>query len=63
MATTPNQGTPRRAAEDARLDRTLFSVSPKAYAEFLERLDAPPLPNERLCRTMQAAAARDRVWA
>jgi uncharacterized protein (DUF1778 family) len=51
----------RRAAEDALLDRTVFSVSPKAYAEFLTRLDAPPQPNERLRRTMQAAAPWDRV--
>jgi uncharacterized protein (DUF1778 family) len=43
----------RRAAEDALLDRTVFSVSPKAYAEFLKRLDAPPQPNERLRHTMQ----------
>jgi uncharacterized protein (DUF1778 family) len=51
----------RRAAEDALLDRTVFSVSPKAYAEFLARLDAPPQPNGRLRRTMQAAAPWDRV--
>jgi uncharacterized protein (DUF1778 family) len=50
----------RRAAEDALLDRTVFSVSPKAYAEFLQRLDAPPQPNERLRRTMRAAAPWDR---
>lgn len=43
----------RRAAEEALLDRTLFTVSPQAYAEFLARLDAPPQPNERLRRTMQ----------
>jgi hypothetical protein len=35
----------RRAAEDALLDRTFLTVSPKAYAEFLARLDAPPEPN------------------
>ena len=51
----------RRAAEDALLDRTIFSVSPKAYAEFLKRLDAPPQPNDRLRRTMRAAAPWDRV--
>jgi uncharacterized protein (DUF1778 family) len=45
-----------RAAEHALLDRTVFSVSPKAYAEFLARLDAPPEPNERLRRTMQSPA-------
>ena len=50
----------RRAAEDALLDRTVFSVSPKAYAEFLKRLDAPPQPNERLRRTMRTRAPWDR---
>jgi uncharacterized protein (DUF1778 family) len=44
----------RQAAEDALLNR-----SPKAYAEFLARLDAPPRPNERLRRTMRAAAPWD----
>lgn len=48
----------RRAAEDALLDRTGFSVSPEAYAEFLKRLDTPPQPNDRLRRTMQAKARR-----
>ena len=51
----------RRAAEEALLDRTMFSVSPKAYAEFLKRLDAPPQPNDRLRRTMQAKGPWDRV--
>lgn len=46
----------RRAAEDALLDRTIFAVSPKAYAEFLARLDAPPQPNERLRRSLQTPA-------
>jgi uncharacterized protein (DUF1778 family) len=51
----------RRAAEDALLDRTVFSVSPKAYAEFLRRLDAPPKLNKRLRRTMQTPAPWERV--
>ena len=51
----------RRAAEDALLDRTAFSVSPKAYAEFLKRLDAAPQPNARLRRTMQAKGPWDRA--
>ena len=46
----------RRAAEDALLDRTVLMVSPKAYAEFLERLDAPPQPNERLQKTLRTVA-------
>ena len=45
----------RHAAEEALLDRTIFAVSPEAYAQFLARLDEPPKPNERLRRTMQAA--------
>lgn len=36
----------RRAAEDTLLDRTIFSVSPKTYRQFLARLDAPPRPCE-----------------
>jgi uncharacterized protein (DUF1778 family) len=46
-------GAARRAAEDALLDRTLFSVSPEAYAEFLARLDAPAQANEGLRKTMR----------
>jgi uncharacterized protein (DUF1778 family) len=46
----------RHAAEEALLDRTIFTVSPKAHAEFLARLDAPPQPNERLRRTMRTPA-------
>lgn len=46
----------RHAAEDALLDRTIFSVSPKAYAEFLTRLDMPPQPNSRLRRALETPA-------
>jgi uncharacterized protein (DUF1778 family) len=46
----------RRAAEDALLDRTVFVVNPKAYAEFVARLDAPPRPNARLRRSLRTAA-------
>jgi uncharacterized protein (DUF1778 family) len=46
----------RRAAEDALLDRTVLTVSPKAYAEFLARLDAPPQPNKRLQKTLRTVA-------
>jgi hypothetical protein len=38
----------RRAAEEALLDRTALVLDPKAYADFLKRLDAPTAPNERL---------------
>lgn len=46
----------RHAAEDALMDQTIFAFSPKAYAEFLARLDAPPQPNERLRRSLQTRA-------
>ena len=46
----------RRAAQEALLDRTIFTVSPKVYAEFLARLDVPPQPNERLRKTLRARA-------
>jgi uncharacterized protein (DUF1778 family) len=44
----------RRAAEDTLLDRALISVSAKAYAAFIARLDAPAKPNAQLRRTMRA---------
>jgi uncharacterized protein (DUF1778 family) len=49
----------RQAAEDALLDRTALTVSPKAYADFLARLDAPPQPNKRLRKTMKTRAPWD----
>lgn len=49
----------RHAAELALLDRTVMTVSAAAYAEFLERLDAPAQPNERLRRTMRMPAPWD----
>jgi uncharacterized protein (DUF1778 family) len=50
----------RNAAEETLLDRTIFSVSPEAYAEFVALLDAPPQPNERLRKTMQTPAPWDK---
>lgn len=49
----------QRAAEEALLDRTVFTVSREAYTEFLARLDASPQPNERLRRTMTTRAPWD----
>ena len=46
----------RAAAEETLLDQTLIAVSPKAYAEFLARLDMPPKPSGRLRKTMQTPA-------
>ena len=47
----------RQSAEDALLDHTAFEVSPKAYAEFLARLDAPAQPNELLRRSLVTPAS------
>ncbi len=44
----------RRAAEETLLDRALLRVGGDAFAAFQARLDAPPLPNERLRKTMQS---------
>jgi uncharacterized protein (DUF1778 family) len=46
----------RHAAEDALLDRTTVALKPKAYAEFLAKLDAPPAPNARLRKSLQTPA-------
>lgn len=46
----------RRAAEDTLLDRTVLTVSPKAYRQFLARLDAPPKPNKRLLKSLRTPA-------
>jgi uncharacterized protein (DUF1778 family) len=48
-----------RAAEDALLDRALLRVDESAFAEFQALLDRPGAPNERLRKTMQAAAPWD----
>ena len=50
----------RNAAVETLLDRTIFSVSPEVYAEFVALLDAPPQPNERLRKTMQTPAPWDK---
>lgn len=46
----------RHAAEEALLERTVFVVEPKVYAEFIARLDAKPKPNARLRRTLKTPA-------
>ncbi|HMN73048.1 MAG TPA: DUF1778 domain-containing protein [Rhodoblastus sp.] len=45
----------RRAAEDALLDQALFRADARSYKAFLDRLDAPPEPNERLRRMLAKA--------
>ena len=49
----------RRAAEETLLDRTVFTISPKAYRQFLARLDARTKPNKRLLKSMQTPAPWD----
>lgn len=46
----------RRAAEETLLDRTVFVLDSKAYAEFFKQLDAPPRPNARLRRALNTPA-------
>ena len=46
----------RNAAENTLLDRSVFIVEPKVYAEFLALLDAPAEPNSRLRRSLQTPA-------
>jgi uncharacterized protein (DUF1778 family) len=53
-------GAARQAAEDALLNRTVFLMNGKSYAEFLARLDEPPRPNTRLRRALQTPAPWDR---
>lgn len=50
-----------RRAEEVLLDRTVITVSPEVYAEYLARLDAPAQSNERLKRTMSTKAPWDEV--
>ena len=49
----------RIAAEEAILDQAVISVRPEAYQTFLDQLDLPPEPNERLRKTMQTPAPWD----
>ncbi|MGB8843362.1 MAG: DUF1778 domain-containing protein [Aliidongia sp.] len=46
----------RRAAEEALLDRTLFRVDSETYERFIELLDGPAVPNEKLQKLMQTRA-------
>lgn len=51
----------RAAAEEALLDQAGIKITPEAYAAFLERLDAPPQPNERLRKTLRSKAPWDKT--
>ena len=46
----------RRAANETILDRTLFRMTPAAFATFTAMLDAPPQPNERLRKLLTTKA-------
>lgn len=46
----------RQAAETTMLERTVLPLNPKAYAAFVERLDAQPKPNPRLRRSLGTPA-------
>jgi uncharacterized protein (DUF1778 family) len=48
-----------RRAEEVLLDRTIFTVGPEIYTEYLARLDAPAQFNKRLKRTMLTKAPWD----
>lgn len=52
-------GAARREAENVILKQRSIKTSPEAYAAFVERLDAAPMPNERLIKTMQTKAPWD----
>ena len=43
----------RRSAEATLLDRAIVRVDAETYQAFVDRLDAPPTPSEKLRRTMQ----------
>ncbi len=49
----------RQAAQATLLDQVHVQLKPEAYAAFVQRLDAPPQPNEQLRRTMQTPP----VWS
>ena len=46
----------RRAAQDLLLDRSTVLMRPKAFREFVARVNAPPRPNKRLIVSMRTPA-------
>ena len=51
----------RQAAEEALLDQLVIQTTPEAYQQFLARLDAAPVPNANLTKTMQTPAPWDKA--
>ena len=52
-----------RQAEDVLLDQTYFALDAKSMAAFRAMLDQPPLPTDRLRRTLKARAPWDTAAA
>ena len=52
-----------RQAEDVLLDQTYFALDAKSMAAFQAMLDQPPLPTDRLRRTLKARAPWDTAAA
>jgi len=48
-----------RQAEDVLLDQTYFALDKKSFAAFQAMLDRPPVPTDRLRRTLNARAPWD----
>lgn len=48
-----------RQAEDVLLDQTYFSLDSKGFVAFQAMLDKPPVPTDRLRRTLNAKAPWD----
>lgn len=44
----------RRAAEETLADLRVINVSPEVYQEFINQLDATPVSNEALKKTMMS---------
>jgi uncharacterized protein (DUF1778 family) len=50
-----------RQAEDVLLDQTYFALDKKRFAAFQAMLDKPPVPTDRLRRTLEARAPWEKV--
>jgi uncharacterized protein (DUF1778 family) len=46
----------RQAAQTTLLDQVHFQLNPAAFKAFVQRLDAPPQPNQRLRKSLQTLA-------
>lgn len=51
----------RSAAEEAICEQALITVDAETYSDFLEILEMPPRPSERLRKTMQTPAPWDKA--